>query len=160
MRVLVSDKLSERGIKILQEGKGISVDAKTGLKPEELIKIIGDYDALVIRSNTKVTPEIVEAATHLKVIGRAGIGVDNVDLPSATKKGIVVMNTPSGNAVTTAEHAIAMMFAICRKIPQATSSLRAGQWEKSKFTGSELCNKTLGIIGVGNIGRIVADRAQ
>src|SRR3989338_728098 len=159
MRVLVSDKLSERGIKILQEGKGISVDAKTGLKPEELIKIIGDYDALVIRSNTKVTPEIVEAATHLKVIGRAGIGVDNVDLPSASKKGIVVMNTPTGNAVTTAEHAIAMMFAVSRKIPQATASLKAGKWEKNQFTGRELTGKILGIIGAGNIGKIVANRA-
>ncbi len=159
-KILVSDKLSENGLKILRSAPGLEIDVKTGLKPEELAQIIGSYDGLVIRSATKVTPQIVEAAKNLRAIGRAGIGVDNVDLPSATKKGIVVMNTPSGNAVTTAEHAIAMMFAVCRKIPQATASTKSGQWEKTKFTGSELSNKTLGIIGVGNIGRIVADRAQ
>ena len=144
---------------ILNAAQGLQVDAKTGMKPEELMAVIGDYEGLIIRSATKVTPQIIEAGKKLKAIGRAGIGVDNVDLPAATKKGIVVMNTPSGNAVTTAEHAIAMMFAICRKIPQATASTRAGKWEKGKFTGHELCNKTLGIVGVGNIGRIVADRA-
>lgn len=159
-KILVSDRLSENGLKILRAAAGLEVDVKTGLKPEELASIIGDYEGLIIRSSTKVTPQIIEAGKKLKAIGRAGIGVDNVDLPSATKKGVVVMNTPSGNAVTTAEHAIAMMFALCRKIPQATASLRAGQWEKNKFTGSELCNKTLGVVGVGNIGRIVADRAQ
>ncbi len=158
-KILVSDKLSEKGLGILKASKGLQVDVKTGLKPEELVAIIGTYDGLIIRSATKVTPPVIEAAVNLKAIGRAGIGVDNVDLPAATKKGIVVMNTPSGNAVTTAEHAIAMMFAICRKIPQATASMRDGKWEKNKFTGSELCNKTLGVIGVGNIGRIVADRA-
>ncbi len=141
------------------KSQGLQVDEKTGMKPEELIAIIGDYDGLIIRSGTKVTPQVIEAGKKLKAIGRAGIGVDNVDLPSATKQGIVVMNTPSGNAVTTAEHAIAMMFAICRKIPQATASTRAGKWEKGKFTGHELCNKILGVVGVGNIGRIVADRA-
>jgi D-3-phosphoglycerate dehydrogenase len=158
-KILVSDKLSENGINILKAASGLQIDVKTGLKPEELAAIIGDYEGLIIRSATRVTPQIVEAAKKLKAIGRAGIGVDNVDLPSATKQGIVVMNTPSGNAVTTAEHAIAMMFSICRKIPQATASTRAGKWEKGKFTGSELCNKTLGVVGVGNIGRIVADRA-
>lgn len=159
-KILVSDKLSEKGLAILMAAPGLEIDVKTGLKPEELVQIIGDYEGLVIRSATKVTPQIVEAAKKLKAIGRAGIGVDNVDLPSATKHGIVVMNTPSGNAVTTAEHAIAMMFSICRKIPQATASTRSGKWEKGKFMGSELCNKTLGVVGVGNIGRIVADRAQ
>jgi len=158
-KILVSDKLSETGLAILKSAKGLDVDVKTGLKPEELQKIIGDYEGLIIRSSTQVTPQLVAAAKKLKAIGRAGIGVDNVDLPAATKQGIVVMNTPSGNAVTTAEHALAMMFAISRKIPQATASLRSGKWEKGKFTGNELCNKTLGIIGVGNIGRIVADRA-
>lgn len=158
-KILVSDKLSEQGLAILKGAKELQVDVKTGLKPEELCAIMGDYEGLIIRSSTKVTPQVVAAGKKLQAIGRAGIGVDNVDLPSATKQGIVVMNTPSGNAVTTAEHAIAMMFAICRKIPQATASMRGGKWEKGKFTGSELCNKTLGIIGVGNIGRIVADRA-
>lgn len=158
-KILVSDKLSEKGLAILKGASDLQVDVKTGLKPEEIAAIIGDYEGLIIRSATKVTPQLIEAANNLKAIGRAGIGVDNVNLPSATKKGIVVMNTPSGNAVTTAEHAIAMMFAICRKIPQATASTRSGKWEKGKFMGSELCNKVLGIIGVGNIGRIVSDRA-
>lgn len=158
-KVLVSDKLSEKGLSILKGCPGLQVDVKTGMKPDELISVVGDYEGLVIRSATKVTPAVIEAGRRLKVIGRAGIGVDNVDLPAATRRGIVVMNTPSGNAVTTAEHALAMMFAVCRKIPQATASTRAGKWEKGKFTGSELCNKTLGVIGVGNIGRIVADRA-
>jgi D-3-phosphoglycerate dehydrogenase / 2-oxoglutarate reductase len=160
MKVLVSDKLSEQGLAILKKAKGITVDVKTGMKPEELIKVIGDYDGLVIRSGTTVTPAVVEAAQKLKVIGRAGIGVDNVDLPSASKKGIVVMNTPTGNATTTAEHAVSMMCAVSRKIPQATASLKSGKWEKSKFTGSELSNKSLGLVGAGNIGKIVANRAQ
>ncbi|MBI1908980.1 MAG: phosphoglycerate dehydrogenase [Deltaproteobacteria bacterium] len=158
VKVLVSDKLSPHGLEILKSA-GLQVDFKTGLKPEELKKIISQYEALVIRSSSQVTADILEAADKLQVIGRAGIGVDNVDLPAASKKGIVVMNTPSGNAVTTAEHAIAMMFAVSRKIPQATASLRSGKWEKGKFMGSELCNKVLGIVGVGNIGKIVADRA-
>lgn len=159
-KILVSDKLSDKGLAILKAAKGLDVDVKTGMKTEELVKVIGGYDGLVIRSGTKVTPAVIEAGKNLKAIGRAGIGVDNIDLPSATKSGIVVMNTPSGNAVTTAEHTLAMMFAVCRKVPQATASTRAGKWEKGKFMGTELCNKTLGIIGVGNIGRIVADRAQ
>lgn len=158
-KVLVSDKLSEKGMAILKGAKGLEVTLKTGLSPEELRKEVRSYDGLIIRSATKVTKDIIEAAGALKVIARAGIGVDNVDLDAATKKGIVVMNTPSGNAVTTAEHAIAMMFAVSRKIPQATLSIRSGKWEKGKFMGSELCNKVLGIVGVGNIGRIVADRA-
>lgn len=158
-KVLVSDKLSEAGLKILQDCPELQVDAKPGLSPEELAAIIGDYEALVIRSGTTVTPKILEAAKNLKLIGRAGIGVDNVDLPAASKHGVIVENTPSGNAVTTAEHAIAMMFAVSRMIPQATMSMKAGKWEKKQFTGRELCNKNLGIIGVGNIGKIVASRA-
>src|SRR3989338_8374675 len=158
-KILVSDKLSEQGIAILKAASGLEVDVKTGLPPEELSKIIGAYDGLIIRSATKVTKSILESATRLKVIGRAGIGVDNVDLEAATKKGVVVMNTPTGNATTTAEHAIAMMFSISRQIPQATGSIRSGRWEKTKFMGRELTNKYLGVVGVGNIGRIVVDRA-
>ncbi len=160
MKVLVSDQLSDVGVKIFQETSGIEVDVNTGLDPEELKKIIGRYDGLVIRSATKVTAEIIEKAENLKVVGRAGIGLDNVDIPAASKRGIVVMNTPEGNTITTAEHTIAMMFAMSRNIPRATSSLKEGKWEKKKLKGQELFNKTLGLIGVGNIGRIVADRAK
>jgi D-3-phosphoglycerate dehydrogenase len=157
-KVLVSDKLSPRAVDIFK-ARGVEVDVKTGLKPEELIAIIGDYDGLAIRSATKVTKDVLNAATNLKVVGRAGIGVDNVDIPVATQKGVVVMNTPYGNAITTAEHAVAMMFALARQIPQANASTHAGKWEKSKFMGVELTGKTLGIIGCGNIGSIVAERA-
>ena len=160
MKVLVSDNLSEVGIKIFQETIGIDVDVNTGLTPEELKGIIGRYDGLVIRSATKVTQDILDAANNLKVIGRAGIGLDNVDIPAASKRGIVVMNTPGGNTVTTAEHTVAMIMALTRNIPQATASLKGGKWEKKKLQGRELFNKNLGLIGVGNIGRIVADRAK
>ncbi|HOA82886.1 MAG TPA: phosphoglycerate dehydrogenase [Thermodesulfovibrio thiophilus] len=159
MRVLVSDSISPKGIEILQKA-GLEVDVKTGLKPEELKAIINQYDALIIRSATKVTAEIIEAADKLKVIGRAGTGVDNVDKVAATKRGIVVMNTPGGNTVTTAEHAIAMLFSLARKIPQANASIKAGKWEKKKFMGVELYHKTIGIIGLGRIGSEVAKRAQ
>jgi len=160
MKVLVSDNLSPVGVKIFEDTPGIEVDVNTGLPPEELKKIIGDYHGLVIRSATKVTADIVEAAANLKVIGRAGIGLDNVDIPSASQRGIVVMNTPEGNTVTTAEHTVAMIMALTRNIPQATASLKEGKWEKKKLQGQELFNKTLGLIGAGNIGRIVADRAK
>ena len=160
MKVLVSDNLSDLGVKIFQETPGIEVDVNTGLTPEELKGIVGRYHGLVIRSATKVTTDIIEAADNLKVIGRAGIGLDNVDIPAASKRGIVVMNTPEGNAITTAEHAIAMMMALSRNIPRATASLREGKWEKKKLQGRELYNKTLGLIGAGKIGRIVADRAK
>ncbi len=160
MKILVSDKLGEEGLKLLQEEAGIDVDVKTGLKPEELKAIIGEYDALVVRSATKVTPDILDAATNLKVIGRAGIGVDNIDVPSATKHGIVVMNTPGGNVVTTAEHAISMMMALSRNIPQATASLKAGRWDKKLLQGKEIFNKTLGVIGFGKIGSVVALRGR
>lgn len=159
MKVLVSDNLSSKGIEILKKA-GLEVDVKTGLKPEELKSIIGQYQAIIIRSATKLTADIIEAAKNLKVIGRAGSGLDNVDKIAASKKGIVVMNTPGGNTITTAEHTIALMFAIARKIPQANSSMSKGQWEKKKFMGVELFNKTLGIIGLGNIGSEVAKRAQ
>jgi len=160
MKVLVSDKLSPKGVEIFEKAKGIEVEVKTKLPPEELKAIIGGYDGLVIRSATKVKPEIIESADNLKVIGRAGSGLDNVDLPAASKKGIVVMNTPGGNTITTAEHAISMMLALSRKIPQATASMKSKKWEKSKFMGSEIYNKTLGIMGIGSIGSVVADRAR
>jgi D-3-phosphoglycerate dehydrogenase len=139
--------------------RGVEVDEITGLKPDELKKIIGEYDGLAIRSSTKVTKEIIDAATNLKVIGRAGIGVDNVDIPYASAKGVVVMNTPFGNSITTAEHAIALMFALARQLPEADASTQAGKWEKNRFMGVEVTNKTLGLIGAGNIGSIVASRA-
>jgi len=160
MKVLVSDVLGEVGIKMFQEEPGIDVDVNTGLAPEELISIIGEYDALVIRSATKVTEKILEAAKNLKVVGRAGIGLDNVDIPAATKRGVVVMNTPTGNVITTAEHTIAMMMALTRNIPWGTSTLKAGLWEKKKLQGREVFNKVLGLIGMGKIGSIVADRAR
>ncbi len=159
MKVLVSDNISAKGVEILKKA-GLTVDVKTGMKPEELKACIGEYSGLVIRSATKVTAEIIEAATNLKVIGRAGSGLDNVDKTAASKKGIVVMNTPGGNTVTTAEHTIAMLFSVARMIPQATASMKAGKWEKKKFMGVELFNKTLGIVGLGAIGGQVAKKAQ
>ncbi|CAA7621559.1 D-3-phosphoglycerate dehydrogenase [Candidatus Terasakiella magnetica] len=158
-KVLISDKLSPAAVQIFKD-RGIEADVKTGLTPDELKAIIGNYDGLAIRSNTKVTADVLAVAANLKVVGRAGIGVDNVDVPAATGRGIVVMNTPFGNSITTAEHAIAMMFALARDIPQANASTHAGKWEKTKFMGVELTGKVLGIVGCGNIGAIVADRAQ
>jgi D-3-phosphoglycerate dehydrogenase len=160
LKVLVSDKLADIGVKMFQEAEGIEVDVKTGLSPEELKAVIGDYDGLAIRSATKVTAEILAAAKRLKVVGRAGIGLDNVDIPAATKQGVAVMNTPEGNVVTTAEHAVAMMLALSRNIPQGTASLKAGRWEKKKLQGKEVFDKTLGVLGYGRIGSIVADRAR
>ena len=159
-KVLVSDKLSETAVQIFRD-RGIDVDfmPELGKDKEKLAALIGDYDGLAIRSATKVTPTILEAATTLKVIARAGIGTDNIDKTAASKKGVIVMNTPFGNMITTAEHAIAMMFAVARQIPEASASTHAGKWEKSKFMGVELTNKTLGVIGAGNIGGIVCDRA-
>ena len=157
-RVLISDQLSPAAVDIFKQ-RGIEADVKTGLSKEELEKIIGVYDGLAIRSSTKVTPALLEKAQQLKVVGRAGIGVDNVDIAAATARGVIVMNTPYGNSITTAEHAIAMMFALARQLPEADASTRAGKWEKSKFMGVELTAKTLGIIGCGNIGAIVAERA-
>ncbi|MBV7407919.1 phosphoglycerate dehydrogenase [Maritimibacter sp. DP1N21-5] len=160
-KVLVSDKLSETAVQIFRD-RGIDVDFQPNLgkDKDKLLEIIADYDGLAIRSNTKVTAEVLEKATNLKVIGRAGIGVDNVDIPAASAKGVIVENTPFGNSITTAEHAIAMMFAVARQIPEADASTQAGKWEKSKFMGVELTAKTLGVIGCGNIGSIAADRAK
>ena len=160
MKVLVSDVLGEVGVQMFQEADGIEVDVNTGLAPEALKEIIGQYDGLVIRSATKVTEDLLDAAKNLKVVGRAGIGLDNVDIPAATKRGIVVMNTPTGNVITTAEHAIAMMMALTRNIPAGTASLKAGRWDKKKLQGREVYKKTLGIIGYGKIGSISADRAR
>jgi D-3-phosphoglycerate dehydrogenase len=156
-RVLISDKLSPAAVAIFKE-RGVEVDVKPGLDKDELARIIGDYDGLAIRSNTKVTSKLLEHASKLKVVGRAGIGVDNVDIPAATARGVIVMNTPFGNSITTAEHAIALMFALARQIPSADASTQAGKWEKNRFMGVEITGKTLGIIGCGNIGAIVAAR--
>jgi len=158
-RVLVSDKLSETAVQIFRD-RGVDVDYQPDLGKDKdaLLAAIPNYDGLAIRSASKVTPKIIAAASKLKVIGRAGIGVDNVDIPAATSRGIVVMNTPFGNAITTAEHAISMMMALARQIPEANASTHAGKWEKNRFMGVELFNKTLGVIGCGNIGSIVADR--
>lgn len=157
-KVLISDKMDPKAAQIFRE-RGVQVDEITGKTPEELKAIIGEYDGLAIRSSTKVTKDILEAATNLKVVGRAGIGVDNVDIPAASAKGVVVMNTPFGNSITTAEHAIALMFALARDLPEADRSTQAGKWEKNRFMGVEVTGKTLGLIGAGNIGSIVADRA-
>ena len=159
-KILISDPLSNKGLEILGRAENVKYDIKTGLSPEELKSIIPEYDAIIVRSETKLKADIIEAADRLKVIGRAGIGLDNVDLPAATKKGIVVMNTPQENAIAAAEHTMAMMLAISRKIPQATASMRGGKWEKKKFMGVELYTKTLGLVGIGVIGTIVADRAR
>src|SRR6188508_2795762 len=159
-KVLISDALSPAAVQIFKD-RGVEVDFQPNLgkDKEKLSQIIGNYDGLAIRSATKVTAKILEQATNLKVIGRAGIGVDNVEIPAATAKGVIVMNTPFGNSITTAEHAIAMMFALARQIPQADASTQAGKWEKNRFMGVELTGKVLGVIGCGNIGSIVADRA-
>ena len=159
-KVLVSDSLSETAVQIFRDNN-IDVDflPKLGKDKDALFAKISEYDGLAIRSATKVTEKLLSAATNLKVIGRAGIGVDNIDLKAASKKGVIVMNTPFGNMITTAEHAIAMMFAVARQIPEASESTHAGKWEKSKFMGVELTNKILGLVGAGNIGSIVASRA-
>ena len=158
-KVLISDKMDPKAAQIFRE-RGVEVDEITGKTPDELKAIIGQYDGLAIRSSTKVTKDILDHATNLKVVGRAGIGVDNVDLPAASATGVVVMNTPFGNSITTAEHAIALMFALARQLPEADASTQAGKWEKNRFMGVELTSKTLGLIGAGNIGSIVADRAH
>jgi D-3-phosphoglycerate dehydrogenase len=160
-RVLISDELSPAAVRIFED-RGVEVDyqPKLGKDKDALLAIIGNYDGLAIRSATKATEKLIAAAANLKVIGRAGIGVDNVDIPAASKKGIIVMNTPFGNSITTAEHAVAMMLAVARQIPEANASTHAGKWEKSRFMGVELTGKTLGVIGAGNIGSIVCDRAR
>src|SRR5687767_2994209 len=157
-RVLIADKLSPAAVEIFRQ-RGVDADVKTGLPKDELLQIIPDYDGLAVRSATKADPDVIAAGKNLKVIGRAGIGVDNIDIPAATARGIVVMNTPFGNSITTAEHAIALLFAAARQIGTADASTQAGKWEKNRFMGVELYSKTLGLIGCGNIGALVAERA-
>lgn len=159
-KILVLDNLSQEGIDVFQQAEGYEVDVKPPQKPEELAKIIGDYDGLVVRSGTKVTAEALVNPGKLKVIGRAGVGTDNIDKQAATNAGVVVMNTPGGNTISTCEHTFALLFALCRNIPAAHASMEAGRWDRSKFMGSELCGKTIGIVGVGRIGGAVAKRAQ
>ena len=159
MKVLVSDGINKAGIEIFKNQKGIEVDVNTGLSPDELKAIISQYHGIVIRSATKITKDILDAATNLKVVGRAGSGLDNVDIDEATKKNVVVMNTPGGNTVGTAEHAIAMMMSMARNIPRGTATLKQNLWEKKNLQGREVFNKTLGVIGLGQIGSVVADRA-
>jgi D-3-phosphoglycerate dehydrogenase len=160
VKVLIADKLSEDGIQLLKAEEGLSVDVKTGLSPQELAAMIEPYEGLVVRSSTKVTADVIAKANRLRVIGRAGVGLDNVDAEAATKRGIVVMNVPAGNTISTAEHTMSLLMALARRIPQAYASLRAGQWERTKFVGTELFGKTLGILGLGKIGTEVAKRAQ
>ena len=157
-KVLISDDLSPAAVQIFKD-RGVDVDLKAGISKDEIEKIIAKYDGLAVRSATKVTEKLLGLATNLKVVGRAGIGVDNIDIKAATARGVIVMNTPFGNSITTAEHAISLMLALTRQIPEADRSTQAGKWEKNKFMGVELYAKTLGVIGCGNIGSIVADRA-
>jgi D-3-phosphoglycerate dehydrogenase / 2-oxoglutarate reductase len=158
-KVLIADKLSPAAVAIFKE-RGVEADVKTGLAKEELLKIVDQYDGIAIRSATKLTADVLKAAKKLKVVGRAGIGVDNVDIPAATAQGVIVMNTPFGNSITTAEHAISLMLALARELPAANASTQAGKWEKNRFMGVEITGKVLGLIGAGNIGSIVADRAK
>ena len=158
-KVLIADKLSPAAVAIFRE-RGVDADVKTGLAKEELLKIVDQYDGIALRSATKITKEVIKAAKKLKVVGRAGIGVDNVDIPAATAAGVIVMNTPFGNSITTAEHAISLMLALARELPAANASTQAGKWEKNRFMGVEITGKVLGLIGAGNIGSIVADRAK
>jgi len=158
MKVLVTEAISDEGINIL--GSCAQVDVKLGLKPEEIVSIIGDYEALVVRSQTKVSVEIIEAGKRLQVIARAGIGIDNVNVDEATRCGIVVVNAPTGNTISAAEHTIALMLSLARYIPQANTALKSGLWRRSEFMGTEVRNKTLGIIGLGSVGSEVARRAR
>ncbi|HTA77264.1 MAG TPA: hydroxyacid dehydrogenase, partial [bacterium] len=159
LKVIITDKLSDLGMEVFKREKEIEAVEFIGKTPEELKAVLGDYDGWVIRSGTTATADLIKAATKLKVIGRAGVGVDNVDLEAATKRGIIVMNTPDGNTISTSEHTIAMMMAMARKIPQAQQSLKEKKWERSKFTGCELNEKVLGVVGLGRIGSNVARKA-
>ena len=160
MKILISDPLADEGIEEIKKQSDFDVDVRTKLSPEELIEAIAEYDGLIVRSQTKVTADVIEAGKKLKVVGRAGIGLDNIDVPAATKRGIIVLNAPGGNTISTAEHTISMMLALARNIPQACASLKGKQWERKRFTGSEVYGKTLGIIGLGRIGSEVAKRAH
>ena len=158
LKVIIADPIADEGVDIL---RGIAeVDIRPGLKPDELIAIIGDYDALIVRSQTQVTAEVIEAGKKLQVIGRAGVGIDNIDLNEATRRGIVVVNAPTGNTISAAEHTIALMLSLARHIPQANTALKDGTWQRNKFMGTEVKNKTLGVIGLGNVGSEVARRAR
>lgn len=157
--VLVSDKLDKKGLQLLGAAEGIALDNKPGLKPEEQQQIIGHYEGLIVRSATKVNAALLEHAKHLRIVIRAGIGVDNIDVAACKAKGIVVENTPRGNVVSAAEHAIALMMSLARQVPEASATTKRGVWEKTKFMGTEITGKTLGIIGTGNIGAVVVDRA-
>lgn len=160
IKILVSDDVSESGLEPLRRADGMTIEKKTGLSADDLREMIRDYDALIVRSETKVTSALMDEAARLRVVGRAGVGVDNIDVVAATKRGIVVMNAPDGNTMTTAEHTMALLLALARRVPQGYASLRAGKWERKKFVGTELRGKTLGIVGLGRIGRVVADRAR
>ncbi|MEK7706131.1 MAG: hydroxyacid dehydrogenase [Myxococcota bacterium] len=159
-RVLVADALDEEGLKIFRQSSSVELEVKVGMKPAELCEILPRFDGLVVRSATQVDAKVIAAGSKLQIIGRAGIGVDNIDVPAATRAGIVVMNTPDANATTTAEHALALIFAMARQVPQADASMKAGKWDKKRFVGRELRGLTLGVVGAGNIGRLVAERAQ
>jgi D-3-phosphoglycerate dehydrogenase len=160
LRVLISDEMSPRAAEILAASPAVSVDVRFGLAAGDLKAVIGEFDGLLVRSRSKVTADVIEAGKRLKIIGRAGIGVDNIDVTAASRRGIIVENAPSGNAVTTAEHALCLLLSLARHIPQATASMKGGKWEKTKFSGTEIMGKTLGVVGLGNIGRIAADRAR
>ena len=159
MKVLIADPIAEEGIEALKAAK-IDVDVKLGLKPEELKSIIGDYEALIVRSETRATAEVIQAGKRLQVIARAGVGLDNIDLDAATHQGIVVVNAPTGNTIAATEHTVALMLALARHIPQANARLKSGVWKRTDYVGTELKNKTLGVIGLGNVGSEVARRAQ
>ena len=157
-KVLVSDPIDQAGVDILSQVA--QVDQRPGLSPEELVSVIGDYDGLMIRSGTQVTAEVIAAASKLKIIGRAGVGVDNVDVPAATQRGVLVVNSPEGNTIAAAEHALAMMLSLSRHVPQAHAGMRTGKWDRKKYVGNELYKKTLGVVGLGKIGSHVARVAR
>ncbi len=159
-RVLVADSLSEVAVETLKATSGIEVVVDVGRENSELLDVVGEFDGLVVRGRTKVTAAVIAAAARLRVVGRAGIGVDNIDVEAAPRRGIVVMNTPVGNAVTTAEHALSLLLSLARRIPAADAAMKRGEWPKERFTGVELAGKTLGVVGLGNVGRIVAERAR
>src|SRR4030095_653776 len=160
MRILVCDGLEQSGVDKLRAASGVTIDEQPSISADALAQMIGGYDALIVRSKTKVTADLIEKATDLRVVGRAGTGVDNIDVAAATRRGVVVMNAAAGNTVTTAEHTMAMILSLARQIPQASASTRAGRWEKTRFLGVELMGKTLGIVGLGRIGTAVAQRAR
>src|ERR1700726_4586615 len=159
-KVLVADPISSKGVELLESGGQLLVEVRTGLKEIELLAIAAEYSAIVVRSQTKITAKVIDAAKRLKVVGRAGVGVDNVDVDAATRRGVIVMNTPGGNTVSTAEHAFSLLVSIARNIPQAHASMKAGQWDRKSYEGVELHGKTIGILGMGRIGTEVARRVM